>query len=111
MIECRMMFVVRLGVYCCTAVTAVTAQNSLGVLDISYLSPEAVGKTITGEVASLPITPLYFVQVYNENECCFRKKQQLSNAALELDLYPKAVKLGMLGSICIMKEVSETLSC
>ncbi len=39
------------------------------------------------------------------------KKQQLSNAALESDLYPKAVKLGMLGSICIMKEVSETLSC
>ncbi len=71
MIESRMMFVVRLGVHCCTIVTAVTAQNSLGVLDISYLSPEAVGKSIAGEVASLPITPSYFVQVYNETKCCF----------------------------------------
>ncbi len=53
-----------LGVHCCTVVTAVTAQNSLGVLDISYLSPEAVGKSITGAAAPLPITPLYFVQAY-----------------------------------------------
>ncbi len=77
MIESMMMIVVRLGVHCCTVVTAVTAQNSLGVLDISYLSPEAVGKSITGEVASLPITPLYFVQVYNETNIAFEKTTTL----------------------------------
>ncbi len=55
-----MIIVIRLGVHGCTVVTAVTAQNSLGVLDISYLSPEAVGKSITGAVPSLSHYPFVF---------------------------------------------------
>lgn len=64
------------GVYAMSAITALTAQNTTGVIDIMEVTPEFLGKQL---------------------DCIFT------------DIYPDAVKVGMVSSSSLIKTISEKL--
>jgi hydroxymethylpyrimidine kinase/phosphomethylpyrimidine kinase/thiamine-phosphate diphosphorylase len=65
-----------LGAHCCTIITALTAQSSVGVAAVEHAPIDSIRATVE---------------------------------ALEPDLFPKAIKLGMLGTEGIMLEISRFL--
>jgi len=65
------------GVYAMSAITALTAQNTLGVTDIMEVTPEFLGKQL---------------------DCIFT------------DIFPDAVKIGMVASVGLIKTISEKLA-
>jgi len=64
------------GVYAMSAITALTAQNTTGVVDIMEVTPEFLGKQL---------------------DCIFT------------DIYPDAVKIGMVSSVELIETISERL--
>ena len=64
------------GVYAMTAITALTAQNTMGVTDIMEVTPEFLAKQL---------------------DCVFT------------DIFPDAVKIGMVSSIPLIEVISEKL--
>jgi hydroxymethylpyrimidine/phosphomethylpyrimidine kinase len=64
------------GVYAMSAVTALTAQNTTGVVDIMEVTPEFLGKQL---------------------DCIFT------------DIYPDAVKIGMVSSAALIETIAEKL--
>ena len=64
------------GVYAMSAITALTAQNTTGVIDIMEVSPEFLGKQLD---------------------------------SIFTDIYPDAVKIGMVSSAGLIKTISERL--
>jgi hydroxymethylpyrimidine/phosphomethylpyrimidine kinase len=64
------------GVYAMSAITALTAQNTTGVVDIMEVTPEFLGKQL---------------------DCIFT------------DIYPDAVKIGMVSSAALIETIAEKL--
>lgn len=65
------------GVYAMSAITALTAQNTMGVTDIMEVTPEFLGKQL---------------------DCIFT------------DIFPDAVKIGMVASVELIKTIAEKLA-
>lgn len=65
------------GIYAMSAITALTAQNTLGVFDICEVSPEFLGKQLD---------------------------------AIFEDIYPDAIKIGMVSSSALIEVIAERLS-
>jgi len=55
-----------LGVYGCTAITAVTAQNTQEVSSIFEVSPESIAKQITSVILDMPPNAIKIGMVYNK---------------------------------------------
>ena len=54
-----------LGVYGCTAITAITAQNTLGVSAICEIKPEIISEQIRSILTDIPIDAIKIGMVYN----------------------------------------------
>ena len=55
-----------LGIYGCTAITAITAQNTRGVSAICEIRPEIIAEQIRSILTDIPIDAIKIGMVYNK---------------------------------------------
>ena len=55
-----------LGIYGCTAITAITAQNTRGVSAIFEIKPEIIAEQIRSILTDIPIDAIKIGMVYNK---------------------------------------------
>jgi hydroxymethylpyrimidine kinase / phosphomethylpyrimidine kinase / thiamine-phosphate diphosphorylase len=76
-----------LGVYGCTAITAITAQNTLGVSAICEIKPEIISEQIRSILTDIPIDAIKIGMVYNK-QIIQAVRKMISNSKCPLILDP-----------------------
>ena len=75
-----------LGVYGCTAITAVTAQNTREVTGVFEIEPESIAKQIRSVIQDMPPDAIKIGMVYNkENIRTISREVKMTDAPIVLD--------------------------
>jgi hydroxymethylpyrimidine kinase / phosphomethylpyrimidine kinase / thiamine-phosphate diphosphorylase len=75
-----------LGVYGCTAITAVTAQNTREVADIFEIEPESIAKQIRSVIQDMPPDAIKIGMIYNkQNIRTVSREVKMTDAPIVLD--------------------------
>jgi hydroxymethylpyrimidine kinase / phosphomethylpyrimidine kinase / thiamine-phosphate diphosphorylase len=75
-----------LGVYGCTAITAVTAQNTRHVTDIFEIGPNSIAKQIRSVIQDIPTDAIKIGMIYNkENIRTISREVKMTDAPIVLD--------------------------